>query len=612
MDRMKLLQVLARTLVVILCLGGLALPAAAGKRLALVIGNSDYQYAPKLRNPANDAKAIIAELKKLGFEVQPGINLTYSQFYNALSDFRARIKSEKAEDVVFYYAGHGFNLDGRNQFVPVDARLNDLKSIPYETFQLDQIVPAIQLSERQKTVILLDACRNSPLPPALQAKDPTVGLAHYEPTGMAANALLVFATGANQVSKDGKGRNSPFAHALLKYMGTPGESIDTILYDIRNDVWAETNNAQKPYWQGSPPAPFFFNPEPQIALNTPPAAPVEPPATTVEPPTATVEPPTATVEPPTATVEPPATTSGPLEPLKPRASDIVIGEEVAAPPTPQPQVPLPRVKPLPPSQPQTTAPLAPAAPLPPKPAQVLKPEKETPLRQKTFEMSSLQAQQGGSAATRPIERSATVPARSGTDILRPGQSERLSATVEKTGKTVQVASLGSTYIQGIEMSEAEVAALGVPGLAPPPPQGNDIGNLAPTDNTVPGATPAEPDTTLIADLQKALKSSGCYTGSIDGKWGAKSRRALESYLKVKGRARESAEPTRQMLDSLQADSAGTPTCVASLPPSAEPQSVQGVKHKARPNPSVKNRPRTQPAVKQRPPASPKVPIMSGF
>ena len=108
------MRLLAFLWLMIVAMGVWVLPAEAGKRLALVIGNSNYQSVTKLPNPANDAADIAAKLTSLGFEVEEGIDLTREQFAILISDFRSRIRYEKADDVVFYYAGHAFNLDGLN------------------------------------------------------------------------------------------------------------------------------------------------------------------------------------------------------------------------------------------------------------------------------------------------------------------------------------------------------------------------------------------------------------------------------------------------------------------------------------------------------------------
>jgi hypothetical protein len=577
MDRMRVLQALAYAVAVGLCLGGLALPAEAAKRLALVIGNSNYQSVVRLPNPVNDAEDIAAKLSELGFEVERGIDLTRSEFLLLISDFRSRIKSEVPEDVVFYYAGHAFNLYGLNQFVPVDARLNDRNLIPLETIRLNDILAQIQVSENQKTVILLDACRNSPLPPELQIEDAGSGLAQLETNDRTANAYLIFATLPKQVTKDGKGRNSPFAGALLKHMGTPGKSLDGIFPDIRRDIMAETNGTQRPFKQGSPPELFYFNPaEPQVALNTPPAILDQEP---VPAPPANSSPQFKAPE--TGGTADPVPPSAPfLEPLKPSDKDIVVGEETG-PPQKRPETP-------------ATAPLAPVPELPSNPAPVVPPANV--------------AQLDGAAVAEPVERSPPVSEQSGTDILRPGPSDRPPPAVVITDKTERVASLRSVFIRGTELSDAEVGALGGAGLVAPPQEQKDVASLAPPDIAAPDEVLAEPGLAHIIDLQEALKSVGCYTGKVDGLWGDQSRRALQSYLKVKGRDQENTEPTQEMLASLQADTADAPICVAALPQDVEPQPAKRKQQAEPPHPSRKLLPtKKMPVRKASPPAKPRPP-----
>ena len=606
MDRMKLLQYMARVLAMILCLGCFVLPAAAAKRLALVIGNSDYQDVANLRNPVNDAKDISAKLSQLGFEVQTGIDLTRYQFINMVSDFRARINFEKAEDVVFYYAGHGFNLYNHNQLVPIDAQLKDRNLILLETVRLDDIMTQIQVSENQKTVILLDACRNSPLPPALQTNDTGSGLAMLEINNRTANALVIFATLPNQVTKDGKGRNSPFAHALLKYMGTPDKSIDAIFPEIRRDIMAETNDTQRPFKQGSPPAQFYFNPEPQIALNTPPQFSPRPqvavsalPKTLDEKPTGDLPVNTSPhVITPNAIAEgnPAAQPADIVQPLKPVASDILIGVEVAAPQTqPQHKAVEQAVPPPPPPEQQASVP---PALLPSQSMTVSQAGKKAPLVEALHGASALQEQQARSLAARPTERSDTIAAQTITDIVKPSPSKPLLAATRTTGKTEQIASLGSAHIRGIEIPDAEAAALGETGSTSPQTD-KQIANLPPVPDKTP-VVPTQPDVTLIVDLQKRLTFFACYTGNIDGVWGDQSKRALTSYLKKRGRGHENAEPTQQMLASLKSDTAKPPVCTASIPPHRAP------KHLGH------QRPPTPPApARQPPPPRPKVPIIIG-
>src|SRR5437868_3796115 len=133
-----------RVLVLLAALALLASqPAWATKRVALVVGNSSYQNAPLLPNPANDATAIAATLKNAGFDlVESRLNLTSSDMRRTLRDFADQARD--ADIAVVYYAGHGIEIDGTNYLIPTDARLERDTDIYDEAFSLDRILLAIE------------------------------------------------------------------------------------------------------------------------------------------------------------------------------------------------------------------------------------------------------------------------------------------------------------------------------------------------------------------------------------------------------------------------------------------------------------------------------------
>jgi hypothetical protein len=140
------------------CLAG-SLLAKPALRMALVIGNSDYQNVSKLNNPANDAKDIGAVLERLGFEVTSGIDLDYTRMRLAIRDFAEAASG--AEVTLIYYAGHGIEVDNTNYLIPVNAELKRDRDVDFEAIRLDSIVDAISDSKGLK-IVLVDACRNNP------------------------------------------------------------------------------------------------------------------------------------------------------------------------------------------------------------------------------------------------------------------------------------------------------------------------------------------------------------------------------------------------------------------------------------------------------------------
>ena len=231
--------------------------AEFGERYALVIGNGDYAHVEDLTNTARDAEAMAEALEALHFTVFKGIDLTAVEFERLVEQFDAA--ATDADTVVFYYAGHGFQLNGLNHLAPVDAVLRDRARIDAETFVLDDIVARIHRRQRQ-TIVFLDACRNNPLP--VSAREGTgSGLASgLAQVGTGDGIFVAFATQPGNVSYDGTGKNSPFTEALLTHIGKPNRNISSLMIDVRNEVSDRTLGRQVPWDQSSLRADFQFNP----------------------------------------------------------------------------------------------------------------------------------------------------------------------------------------------------------------------------------------------------------------------------------------------------------------------------------------------------------------
>jgi hypothetical protein len=237
--------------------------AAFGARYALVVGNSDYAHVEPLPNTARDAEAMAEALEALRFTVFKGIDLTGEEFERLIAEFDQAAAG--ADTVVFYYAGHGFQLNGLNHLAPVDAVLRDRSRIYDETLVLDNVIERIHRRKRQ-TIVFLDACRNNPLPPGTE-NDVRQGLAQV---GTGDGTFIAFATQPGNVSYDGSGKNSPFTEALLTHIGKPGRSISQLMIEVRNDVSDRTVGRQVPWDQSSLRADFSFNPTPDyLALSEP-------------------------------------------------------------------------------------------------------------------------------------------------------------------------------------------------------------------------------------------------------------------------------------------------------------------------------------------------------
>ena len=225
------------------------LPGHADKRVALVIGNSNYRHAGRLTNPVNDAAAVAALLKSAGFAVvDPGSDVGIAQMRRALSDFADTARD--SDIAVVYYAGHGIEVDGVNYLIPVDATLARDFDVEDETISLDRVLRAID-SARRLRLVILDACRTNPFIESMKRSSRAIGrgFARVEPT--APDTLVAFSAKAGSTASDGSGEHSPFTAALLKHIATPGLDVRLALGEVRDAVMASTSPRQEPFVYGS-------------------------------------------------------------------------------------------------------------------------------------------------------------------------------------------------------------------------------------------------------------------------------------------------------------------------------------------------------------------------
>ena len=227
------------------------------RRVALVIGNSTYVNVAKLANPANDATDIAAVLNKVGFEVILRTNLGRAGMAEALRTFGEAARG--AEAGLFYYAGHGMQVDGENFLVPTDAVVNSDLALDLELIPLKALQRAMEPPNTK--IIILDACRDNPLARSLAQALGTrsAGISY----GLAAvqagkGTLISFSTAPGTVALDGDGRNSPYAQALVKHIGDRRKDLNAILIAVRNEVQEMTSNKQMPWDHSSLTAPFYF------------------------------------------------------------------------------------------------------------------------------------------------------------------------------------------------------------------------------------------------------------------------------------------------------------------------------------------------------------------
>jgi hypothetical protein len=226
--------------------------ARAEKRVALIIGNSNYVSAGKLSNPTNDANAMAEMFRKAGFEVvESKLDLGNLEFKRMVREFTTTARD--ADIAVLYFAGHGIEVNGTNYLVPVDARLASDFDVEDEALSLDRLLRALEPVKRLRLVIL-DACRDNPFVRTMQRgvttrAAPSAGLAKVEP--VQSDTLVAFAAKANSTADDGSGANSPFTAALLNHLAVPGRDVRIAFGFVRDEVLKATRNKQEPFVYGS-------------------------------------------------------------------------------------------------------------------------------------------------------------------------------------------------------------------------------------------------------------------------------------------------------------------------------------------------------------------------
>jgi len=229
------------------------------ERIALVIGNSNYQNVAPLANPANDARLIGATLSDLGFEIinaGSSLDLDRATFEKAIRSFARKLASTDAVGL-FYYAGHAIEYRGRNYLVPVDASLEGEGDVAFELVDVNLILHQMELADNPLNMVILDSCRNNPFAGrGLRAVGRGLGRLDAP-----AGTIISYATRPGDVAADGSGVNSPFTTALAKAFRLPGRDVLDVFNRVGVMVSTATKGVQEPWLSSSPiEGRFLFSP----------------------------------------------------------------------------------------------------------------------------------------------------------------------------------------------------------------------------------------------------------------------------------------------------------------------------------------------------------------
>ena len=235
---------------------------------ALVIGNSCYLAQP-LANTINDANDVAVALRNLNFEVELYTDQDLRNMTQTISRFTSAL--QPGDTVVFYYSGHGAQVDGMNYLLPVDKEIGSEGDLQWDAYPADRIMTELQKADI--SIIILDACRDNPFK---GVRSSNRGLAMMQ--GKAGSQYIIFSTEQGRTASDGSGeRNSPFTSAFVKHITISDKKIEDLMKDVALEVREKTNQKQIPWTSGNLIQDFCFKPP---TMDLKPDLPLRPKATT--------------------------------------------------------------------------------------------------------------------------------------------------------------------------------------------------------------------------------------------------------------------------------------------------------------------------------------------
>jgi len=207
-----------------------------------------------LENPVNDARAMKHVLEKSGFEVSKYENCVQKTMKKAIDDFGTALKNY--DTGLFFYAGHGVQVGGKNYLIPIDAKLENENDAEYDCVRADRILAKMENAETKVNIVILDACRDNPFERSWHRGTKGSGLAFMDAP---AGSLIAYATSPGKTASDGKGVNGLYTSGILKHIGTPNITIEEMFKRVRSTVTAKSDNQQIPWEATSLKGNFYFN-----------------------------------------------------------------------------------------------------------------------------------------------------------------------------------------------------------------------------------------------------------------------------------------------------------------------------------------------------------------
>jgi hypothetical protein len=256
-----------------LTLSALAVPVGAQAsdtehRVALVIGNAHYPNAP-LANPLNDARAMVGKLKTVGFDVIEVEDGTQQTMRQAIVQFSNKLTKDTVS--LFYYAGHGMQVNGRNYLIPIDTNISTEQTAPVTNIDVDLVISQMSMAQSRVNLVILDACRDNPYERRFRSQ--SGGLASIDaPSG----TLIAYATAPGKTANDGDSGHGLYTSELIAAIDVSGIKVEDVFKRVRIRVMDRSNNYQTPWESSSLTGDFYFDgppaadsPTPQVATPAP-------------------------------------------------------------------------------------------------------------------------------------------------------------------------------------------------------------------------------------------------------------------------------------------------------------------------------------------------------
>ena len=214
-------------------------------RVAFVIGNSDYAGSAKLANPTNDSSAISDELKKLGFETYLFQNLKVEDVPALRKQLEERLKRNSR--LVFYYAGHGVQIESKNYLLPINASFKNTETVANQSLYLGDILQTIKKARPRLSVVVLDACRDNPFGSDISSSINKGGLARVDPP---TSTVIFYATRPGGTASDGDDKNGLFTKSLLAEFKKTELTLEVIFRRVSTSVYEFSKGDQEPWIEG--------------------------------------------------------------------------------------------------------------------------------------------------------------------------------------------------------------------------------------------------------------------------------------------------------------------------------------------------------------------------